>query len=142
MAYKCAMVSQNCMDLQKHAPGPCSETFAASSHVANQVMNVKVEEVSDVEVDEEHPVPMTFIGIKAEHGVSCMSVYPLLGRFHTRPYLPVVSLINICLSILLWLFDFEESFLICLDWIVSLHIACCVPCAHCLKEICLKQHLE
>jgi hypothetical protein len=44
-------------------------------------MNIKVEEVSDVEVEEEHPVPMTFVGIKAEHEVSCMSVCPLLAGF-------------------------------------------------------------
>jgi hypothetical protein len=83
MADKYAMVLQNCMDLQKHAPGPCSETFAASSHDANQAVNIKVEEVSDVEVEEERPVPMTFIGIKAEHEVSCVSVCPQFCRFHT-----------------------------------------------------------
>ncbi|XP_023704286.1 zinc finger protein isoform X8 [Cryptotermes secundus] len=58
---------ENCMDLQKHVPGPCNETHPSSSPDANQAMNVKVEEVSDVEVEEERPVPMTFVGIKAEH---------------------------------------------------------------------------
>jgi hypothetical protein len=69
--------------LQKHVPGPCSETYPASSNDAFQAMNIKVEEGSDVEVEEKHPVPMTFVGIKAEHEVSCMSVCPLFGRFHT-----------------------------------------------------------
>jgi hypothetical protein len=81
MADKCMVVLQNCMDLEKHVPGPCSETYPTSSCDAYQAMNIKVEEVSDVEVEEEHPVPMSFIGIKAEHEVSCMSVCPLLGRF-------------------------------------------------------------
>jgi hypothetical protein len=83
MADKCTVVLQNCMDLQKHVPGTCNVTYPASSHDANQAMNIKVEEVSDVEMEEEHPVPMTFVGIKAEHEVSCMSVCPLFGRFCT-----------------------------------------------------------
>jgi hypothetical protein len=45
-------------------------------------MNIKVEEVSDVEVEDRRAVPMTFVGIKAEHEVSCVSVCPLFGRFH------------------------------------------------------------
>jgi hypothetical protein len=83
MADRGIAVLQNCMDLQKHVPGPCSETYQPSSCDANQAMNIKVEEVSDVDVEEERPVPMAFVGIKAEHEVSCMSVCPLCGRFHT-----------------------------------------------------------
>jgi hypothetical protein len=64
------VVLQNYTDLEKHAPGPCSETYPSSSHDANHPMNIKVEGVSDVEVEEEHPVQMTLIGIKAEHEVS------------------------------------------------------------------------
>jgi hypothetical protein len=73
------VVLQNCMDLQKHVPGPCNETYPASSCDANQAMNIKVEEVSDVEVAEKHSVPMAFVGIKAEHEVSCM--FPLCALF-------------------------------------------------------------
>jgi hypothetical protein len=77
------VVLQNCMDLQKPVPGPCSETYPASPCDANQAMNIKVEEVSGIEAEEEDPVPTTFVGIKAEHKVSCMSMCPLCGRFHT-----------------------------------------------------------
>jgi hypothetical protein len=66
MAAKCTVV------LQKHVRDVCSETYPASSHDVNQAINIKVEEVSDVEV-EEKPVPVTSVGIKAEHEVSCMS---------------------------------------------------------------------
>jgi hypothetical protein len=37
-------------------------------------MNIKAEEVSDIEVEED-PVPITFPKIKAEPEVSCMSLY-------------------------------------------------------------------
>jgi hypothetical protein len=67
------VVLQNCMDLEKRVPAPCSQTYPTSSRDANLAMNIKVEAVSDIEVEEEHPMPMTFIGIKAEHEVSCMS---------------------------------------------------------------------
>jgi hypothetical protein len=90
------MVLQNCMDLQKHVPGPHSEEYPSSRDV-NHAVNIKVEEVSDVEVEEEHPMPMTFIGIKAEHEVSYMFVCPLFGRSCTRPELSVFRLVSVCL---------------------------------------------
>jgi hypothetical protein len=40
-------------------------------HDANQAMNIKAEAVSDAE-EEEGPLPMTFIEIKAEPEVSCV----------------------------------------------------------------------
>jgi hypothetical protein len=138
-------VLQNCMDLEKHVSAPCSETYPTSSHDANQAMNIKVEEVSDIEVEEEHPMPMSFIGIKAEHEVSCMSpLCPLFGRFHTRQELPVVSHISICLSV----YPYKQ--ICCGEWILkspfqyvsaglfSLHIACRVPVPLCLQEIYMK----
>jgi hypothetical protein len=102
MSEKCMVVLQKCVDIEKRVPGPCSETYPPSSHDANQPMNMKVEEVSDVEGEEKHRVPMTLIGIKAEHEVSCMSpLCPLCGKFHTGPELPILSLVSTCLSILL-----------------------------------------
>jgi hypothetical protein len=70
MADKCMLVLQDRTDLERRVPAPCSETYATSYHDAKQPMNIKVEAVSDIEVEEEHPLPMLFIGIKAEHEVS------------------------------------------------------------------------
>jgi hypothetical protein len=67
---------------------------ASSSHDGDQAVNIKVEEVSDVE-DEEDPVPMTFVEIKVEHEVSLMSLWPLLGISHSHPELPVLILISV-----------------------------------------------
>jgi hypothetical protein len=44
---------------------------ASLSHIADQAINIKIEEFSDMEVWED-PVPLTFVGIKAEHEVSCV----------------------------------------------------------------------
>jgi hypothetical protein len=49
---------------------PYSDPYPAS-HDADQVMNVKVKEGSDVEVEDD-PVPISFPEIKAEPEVSCM----------------------------------------------------------------------
>jgi hypothetical protein len=65
------VVLQDCMDLEKAALGSCSETCPASSHDADQAMDMKVEQVSDVE-EEGDPVQITFPGIKAELQVSCI----------------------------------------------------------------------
>jgi hypothetical protein len=59
------------VDLERSVQGSCSETCPPSSHDANQVMNIKVEQVSGVEEEED---PLTFPRIKTEHEVSCMSV--------------------------------------------------------------------
>jgi hypothetical protein len=67
---------------QKGVPGLCSETCTSPSPDGNGGINVKSEEVSDVKVEED-PVPISFPRIKAEREVSCMSVCPLLGTFHT-----------------------------------------------------------
>jgi hypothetical protein len=50
---------------------PYGETYPTSDD-ATQAKNIKAEEVSDAE-EEEDPVPMTFTKIKAEAEVSCMS---------------------------------------------------------------------
>jgi hypothetical protein len=67
---KGTVVLQSCMDLLKIVPGSYSETY----HDGNQVINVKVEDVTRTQ-EEGNPVPITFPVIKAEHEVSCMSVY-------------------------------------------------------------------
>jgi hypothetical protein len=94
------VVSQNRLDSQKEVPCLHSEACPSSSHDGVQAVNIKVEEVSDVE-DVEDPIPMTFVEIKAEHEVSCMSLCPLLGVCQSHPVLPVLILICICYTELL-----------------------------------------
>jgi hypothetical protein len=54
-----------------------SEACLSSSHGGDQAINIKDEEISDME-DGEYPVPMTIVGIKAEHEVSGISHTHLL----------------------------------------------------------------
>jgi hypothetical protein len=72
MIDKGIMHLQNCMDLQKDMQGSCSET-CPTSHDADQIISIKVEDVSGTE-QVENPVPFGYPGIKAEHDVSCMPV--------------------------------------------------------------------
>jgi hypothetical protein len=61
---------------QNGVPGLCSEPCPSPSPDGNGGINIKTEEVSDVKVEDD-PVPISFIQIKAEREVSCMSVCPL-----------------------------------------------------------------
>jgi hypothetical protein len=83
------VVLWNCLDSQKDAPGSHSEACLSSPHSGEQAVDIKVEEFSDVEVEDD-PAPMTFIGIKAEHEVSCVSVFPLLAICHSYSVLFVL----------------------------------------------------
>jgi hypothetical protein len=94
------LVLQNCLHSQKDVPGSHSEACASSSHDGDQAVSIKVEEFSDIE-DREDPVPMTFVGVKAEHEVSFMSLCPLFGILSSHPELPVLFLICICYAKLL-----------------------------------------
>jgi hypothetical protein len=67
------LVLQNYTDLGNAVPGPCAET-CATSHDATQAMNIKSEEVSDPG-EQEDPVQITVLKIRAEPEVSCMSLY-------------------------------------------------------------------
>jgi hypothetical protein len=60
------LVLQDCMDSQQDAP----ETCPPSSLDADHSVSIKVEEVSDVEVEED-PLLISSAGIEAEHAVSC-----------------------------------------------------------------------
>jgi hypothetical protein len=57
------------MDVGKDSPDLCSEKCPLSFQDANQLMNLKVEEVSNAQ-EEEVPVPITWPTIEAEHEVS------------------------------------------------------------------------
>jgi hypothetical protein len=94
---KFILVLQNSMHLEKCVQAPCSETYSTSSRDANLDMNIKVEAVSDIEVEEEHPLTMSFIGIKAEHEVSCVSVCSL--PYFTCNRNCLLSHIFVCLSV-------------------------------------------
>jgi len=68
------VVLQNCMDTLKSEPGPCTGTGLMSSDEGNQVVVIKVEEVTDIKAEED-PEPTTSPLIKTEPAVSCVSVY-------------------------------------------------------------------
>jgi hypothetical protein len=61
---------QNYTDSENVVVDPYSATYPAS-HDADQAMNIKVKEDSDIEVEDD-PVPVSFPEIKAEPEVSCM----------------------------------------------------------------------
>jgi hypothetical protein len=67
-------VLQNYTTLEKDVMGPCGETYPTTFDDAYQAMNIKAEKVSDTE-EEEDPVPMTFVEIKAEPEVRYMSLH-------------------------------------------------------------------
>jgi predicted transcriptional regulator len=62
-----AVLSQNCMDLQKDIQGFCSE-MCSTSRDASQIISPKVKDVSDTE-EEEVALALRYLGIKAEHAV-------------------------------------------------------------------------
>jgi hypothetical protein len=68
------------MVLQKDVPGLCSDTCLSPSPDGNGGNEIKTEAVLAV-AQQRDPVPISFPGIKAEHEVCCMFVFPLLGIF-------------------------------------------------------------
>jgi hypothetical protein len=60
---------QDCT-LSEKGPGLCIETHPAFPHDEIHTINIKVEEISDVELEED-PLPISFPGLEAEHAVSC-----------------------------------------------------------------------
>jgi hypothetical protein len=69
---------------QKDEPGSHREACPSWCEDGELAVNIKAEEFSDIE-DREDPVPVTVVGIKAEHGVSCMSLCPLLAISSSHP---------------------------------------------------------
>jgi hypothetical protein len=84
------VVLQNPADSEK-LQGPCGEMSPGSSQDAYEAISVKSEVLSDAE-EEEHPFPLTFVGIKAEPEVSCVSV-SMLGGFHKYKYSSIYELL-------------------------------------------------
>lgn len=67
---------EKCMELLKSEPDICNETCVASSYDGNQVIDIKVEEVTCIK-EEEDPQSVSSPVIKTEHEVSCMSLSPV-----------------------------------------------------------------
>jgi hypothetical protein len=93
MSDQSMVVLWNCLDSQKDVPGSHSEACPSSPHSGDQAVDIKVEEFSDVEVRDD-PAPKTFMGIKAEHEVSCVSVCPLLGICHSYSEIILLFLVS------------------------------------------------
>jgi hypothetical protein len=91
------VVLQKYTNLEKDVPGPCHEMYPTCDESC-QAKSIKAEEVLYAE-EEEDPVPITFLKIKAEAEVSCMSVCPVLGRYHRYAEMPVVCMISISLTV-------------------------------------------
>jgi hypothetical protein len=67
------MFLQNYTNVKKEVLGPFDEMYPTSDD-ADEAMNMKVEEGSDID-EEEDPLAITFPKIKAEPEVSSMYVY-------------------------------------------------------------------
>jgi hypothetical protein len=67
------MVLQNHNNSEMEVQDPCDETNPTSQD-ASQAINIKVEDISDVE-EGAGPVPITFSELKAEPEVRRMSLY-------------------------------------------------------------------
>jgi hypothetical protein len=82
MTDKGMLVLQDSAHSQVDVSGSCTETSPTSSHDAFQTINIKVEEVSDVEEEEEDPLSISFPGVEAEHEVSCFFSFLTDSRPH------------------------------------------------------------
>jgi hypothetical protein len=69
------LILQNCMDLLKVEPDSCSEeTYLTSSHNENQVVDIKVEDCSVGEEEEEDPLVIPFTPLNPECDVSFVCI--------------------------------------------------------------------
>jgi hypothetical protein len=68
------MVLQNCVDSLRSGPVSCSETCLRSSDDRNEIIDIKVEEATDIK-QEELPEPIQFRTIKTETEVSFVSSF-------------------------------------------------------------------
>jgi hypothetical protein len=89
------VVLQSCTVLLKDVPG-CSETSVSLSNDAREIINIKVEDGTDIAIkQEEIPEPIALPAIKAEPDeVSYMSLYPLLHTFLEGQVMPAVLLLS------------------------------------------------
>jgi hypothetical protein len=80
------------MDILHSEPGPCSDTCQMSCDNGNQVVGIKVEEVTDLK-EEEILWTATSTGIETDAAVSCLCVrvYHVLFTLHRYPEFPVLQ---------------------------------------------------
>jgi hypothetical protein len=84
--------------LQSHmcllTPGASSyrETCLTPCHDGNEVIKVKVEDVTDVEVGDD-PLSVTFPVSKTKHKVSCMTAYIARHILHISKFLLVLLIL-------------------------------------------------
>jgi hypothetical protein len=84
------MVLQNSTNSENVLVGPYGEVYTAS-HDASQAMNIKTEEVSDVQKDAD-PVQITVQEMKAEPEVSLCFCVPTVRQNHRYAEMAVVLL--------------------------------------------------
>jgi hypothetical protein len=70
------LILQRCVGLPKVQPSSCSETCVTSSQNENQVLDMKVEEgsVGEGEEEEEDPLLIPFPAMKTEYDVSFVCI--------------------------------------------------------------------
>jgi hypothetical protein len=68
------VILQNCMDFLRVKLGSCSETCQTSSHNENQVLDIKVEDRSVGEQEEEDPLVIPFTSVNPEYDVSFVCI--------------------------------------------------------------------
>jgi len=68
------LILQNCMDFLKVKLGSCSETCLSSSHNENEVVDIKDEDCSVGEGEEEDPLPIPFAPMNPEYDVSFVCI--------------------------------------------------------------------
>jgi hypothetical protein len=84
------VVLQNCTNSENVLVGRYGELYPGS-HDASQAMNIKTEEVSDVQEDAD-PVQIAFQEIKTEPEVSCVFCMPTVWQNHRYAEMAVVLL--------------------------------------------------
>lgn len=74
MVHKVLVVLQMCTSLVKMEPGSCSESCVTSFNYESEIVDIKVEGDTHVEVVQK-PIPITFPSIKPETEVSFVCVH-------------------------------------------------------------------
>jgi hypothetical protein len=95
---KVMVILQISTDVLKVEPGLYSETRLASSYDGYEATDIKVEQISDKE-DDEDPVPVIYPAVKDKHKVSCMLVCPLLDIFIDIQNCLFAVIISLCLTL-------------------------------------------